>query len=190
MLTPTEARNRRDEAPHRCVMPTEARIQRYKAAGRTRASDEVAYTIKHGFPRASRGDGYGNVAHAFAMMQQPHVLRMSPPPEWPWELTGSEGTVLPQHTELRVPIVDAVYNWMQPQRPTATPNGRSVEVLLSNQAKCGVYILADTEFVQPGWRRRASITTLIPLRLMSVTVRNQLKLATSTPASTTSLCPS
>lgn len=57
--------------------------------------------------------------------------------------------VLPQHTEL--PIVDAVYNWMQPQRPTATPNGRSVEVLLSNQAKCGVYMLADTEFVQPGW---------------------------------------
>ena len=129
------------------MTPTEARIQRYKAAGRTRASDEVAYTIKHGFPRASRGDGYGNVAHAFAMMQQPHVAGAM----WPWELTGSEGTVLPQHTELRVPIVDAVYNWMQPQRPTATPNGRSVEVLLSNQAKCGVYMLADTEFVQPGW---------------------------------------
>jgi hypothetical protein len=59
-VTPTEARNRRDEAHG--VTPAEARHQR-----------EVAYTIKHGFPRASRGDGYGNVAHAFAMMQQPHV---------------------------------------------------------------------------------------------------------------------
>jgi hypothetical protein len=87
------------------------------------------------------------------MMQQPHVAGAM----WPWELTGSEGNVLPQHTELRVPIVDAVYNWMQPQRPTATPNGRSVEVLLSNQAKCGVYMLADTEFVRPGWSPAESI---------------------------------
>ena len=147
----TDARNRRDEAHG--VTPTEARIQRYKAAGRTRADDEVAYTLKHGFPRASRGDGFGNVAHAFALMQQPHVAGAM----WPWELTGSEGTVLPQHTELRVPIVDAVYNWMQPQRPTATPNGRSVEALLSNQAKCGVYMLADTEFVRPGWSPAGSL---------------------------------
>ena len=147
----TDARNRRDEAHG--VTPTEARIQRYKAAGRTRADDEVAYTLKHGFPRASQGGGHGNVAHAFAVMQQPHVAGAM----WPWELTGSEGTVLPQHTELRVPIVDAVYNWMQPQRPTATPNGRSVEALLSNQAKCGVYMLADTEFVRPDWSPAGSL---------------------------------
>jgi hypothetical protein len=58
--TATDARNRRDEAHG--VTPTEARIQRYKAAGRTRADDEFAYTLKHGFPRASHGGGYGNVA--------------------------------------------------------------------------------------------------------------------------------
>ena len=139
-MTPTEARNQRDEAHG--MTPAEARHAR-----------EVAYTEKHRFPRASRGDGFGNVAHAFAMMLLPHIASVM----WPWEYTGSDGTVLPQHTELRAPIVDNIYNWMQPQRPTPSPNGRSVEVLLSQQAKCGVYMLADTEFVRPDWSPAGSI---------------------------------
>ena len=81
------------------------------------------------------------------MMQQPHIAGAM----WPWELTGSEGIVLPEHQERRAPIVDALYNWMQPQRPTRTPNGRSIEVLLSHQSKCGLYMIADTEFVRPDW---------------------------------------
>jgi len=75
-MTPTEARNHRDEAP---ATPTEAR-----------ADDEAAYVLKHSFPRASRGDGHGNVAHALAMMQHPHVAGASLPCAWPnsWQQHG------------------------------------------------------------------------------------------------------
>ena len=80
---------------------TSARIRQYAAVGGSRQADEVAYTERHGFPRASRGDGFGNLAHAFRMLQQLHIRNA----KWPYELTGSTGTVEDLHVQLRRPIV-------------------------------------------------------------------------------------
>ena len=140
-VTPTEARHLNHEA--RGVTPTEARIQNYKAAGRTRADDEIAYTLKHGFPRASRGDGFGNLAHAFSMLQQQHIRNAM----WPYELTGSTGTVEDLHIQLRSPIVHTLYDWMQPS--ALSSGSHSLQVLLRHMGQRGLFMVVDCEFVSP-----------------------------------------
>ena len=92
------------------VKVTSGRMRQYATAGGSRHADEVAYTERHGFPRASRGDGFGNLAHAFTMLQQQHIRNAM----WPYELTGSTGTVEDLHVQLRRPIVHTLYDWMQP----------------------------------------------------------------------------
>ena len=140
-VTPTEARHLNHEA--RGVTPTEARIQNYKAAGRTRADDEIAYTLKHGFPRASRGDGFGNLAHAFIMLQQQHIHNAM----WLYELTGSTGTVEDLHIQLRSPIVHTLYDWMQPS--ALSSGSHSLQVLLRHMGQRGLFMVVDCEFVSP-----------------------------------------
>ena len=140
-VTPTEARHLNHEA--RGVTPTEARIQNYKAAGRTRADDEIAYTLKHGFPRASRGDGYGNLAHAFTMLQQQHIRSAM----WPYEHTGSTGTVENLHIERRSPIVHTLYDWMQPS--TLWSGSHSLQEIFRHMGQRGLFMVVDCEFVSP-----------------------------------------
>ena len=128
---------------------TEARIRQYKAAGRTRADDEVAYLHLHGYPRASRGDGFGNAAEAYMMFRQPHIAEWM----WPYELTGSSGTVTDLQIELRRPIARALYDWMQPlttERATA-PTSYSLEVLRRHLARGGLIMIVDCEFVKPDY---------------------------------------
>ena len=142
-VTPTEARHLNHEA--RGVTPNEARIQNYKAAGRTRADNEIAYSLKHGFPRASRGDGFGNLAHAFTMLQQQHIHNAM----WPYELTGSTGTVEDLHVQLRSPIVHTLYDWMQPSPSALTSGSHSLQVLLRHMGQRGLFMVVDCEFVSP-----------------------------------------
>ena len=137
--TPTSARNRQHAANGET--PTSARIRQYAAVGGSRHADEVAYTERHGFPRASRGAGFGNLAHAFAMMQQQHIRNAM----WPYELTGSTGTVEDIHIQLRRPIVHTLYDWMQPS--AVSSGSRSLQVLLRHTAQRGLFMVVDTEFV-------------------------------------------
>ena len=44
------------------------------------------------------------------MLQQPHIRNAM----WPFELTGSTGTVADLHIQLRRLIVQTLYDWMQP----------------------------------------------------------------------------
>ena len=121
--------------------PTSARIRQYAAVGSSRQADEVAYTERNGFPRASRGGGFGNMAHAFVMLQQQHIRNAM----WPYELTGSTGTVEDIHIQLRRPIVHTLYDWMQPS--AVSSKSRSLQVLLRHTAQRGLFMVVDTEFV-------------------------------------------
>jgi len=122
---------------------TSARNRQYAAVGGSRQADEVAYTERHGFPRASRGDGFGNLAHAFGMLQQQHIRNA----KWPYELTGSTGTVEDLHIQLRRPIVHTLYAWMQPS--ALSSGSHSLQVLLRHMGQPGLFMVVDTEFVSP-----------------------------------------
>ena len=122
---------------------TSARIRQYAAVGGSRQANEVAYTERHGFPRASRGDGFGNLAHAFTMLQQQHIRNAM----WPYELTGSTGTVEDLHVQLRRPIVHTLYDWMQPS--ALSSGSHSLQVLLRHMGQRGLFMVVDCEFVSP-----------------------------------------
>jgi hypothetical protein len=122
---------------------TEARIRQYAAVGGSRQADEVAYTERHGFPRVSQGDGFGNLAHAFMMLQQQHIRNA----KWPYELTGSTGTVEDLHVQLRRPIVHTLYDWMQPS--ALSSGSHSLQVLLRHMGQRGFFMVVDCEFVSP-----------------------------------------
>ena len=122
---------------------SEARIRQYAAVGGSRQADEVAYTERHGFPRASRADGFGNLAHAFMMLQQQHIRNA----KWPYELTGSTGTVEDLHVQLRRPIVHTLYDWMQPS--ALSSGSHSLQVLLRHMGQRGFFMVVDCEFVSP-----------------------------------------
>jgi len=140
--TSTSARNRQHAANGETS--TSARIRQYAAVGGSRQADEVAYTERHGFPRASRGDGFGNLAHAFGMLQQQHIRNAM----WPYELTGSTGTVEDLHIQLRSPIVHTLYDWMQPS--ALSSGSHSLQVLLRHMGQPGgLFMIVDTEFVSP-----------------------------------------
>jgi len=139
--TSTSARIRQHAANGETA--TSARNRQYAAVGGSRQADEVAYTERHGFPRASQGDGFGNLAHAFGMLQQQHIRNA----KWPYELTGSTGTVEDIHIQLRRPIVHTLYAWMQPS--ALSSGSHSLQVLLRHMGQPGLFMVVDTEFVSP-----------------------------------------
>jgi len=122
---------------------TSALIRQYAAVGGSSQADEREYTERHGFPRASQGDGFGNLAHAFGMLQQQHIRNA----KWPYELTGSTGTVEDLHIQLRRPIVHTLYDWMQPS--ALSSGSHSLQVLLRHMGQPGLFMVVDTEFVSP-----------------------------------------
>ena len=139
--TSTSARHRQYAANGETA--ASGRMRQYATAGGSRHADEVLYTERHGFPRASRGDGFGNLAHAFVMMQQQHIRTAM----WPYELTGSTGTVEDLDIQLRRPIVHTLYDWMQPS-PLST-GSQSLQVLLRHMGQRGLFMVVDCEFVSP-----------------------------------------
>jgi hypothetical protein len=144
--TATEARNRRDEAHG--VTPTEARNRRDEAHGLTPAEAshqrEVAYVAKHGHARLSQRS-FAVGIDGVPFLQLEHIAKI----KWRWDFTGSHGTVSPQDMVLRNRVVDQLYELMKPARPPNTGNGHALRTLLSHQAMCGHYMIADTEFHRP-----------------------------------------
>ena len=68
--------------------------------------------------------------------------------KWQYDFTGSDGTVSPQDMALRNRVVDQLYELMKPTNPPDSANGHALRSLLSHQAVCGHYMVADTEFLQ------------------------------------------
>ena len=66
--------------------------------------------------------------------------------KWQYDFTGSDGTVSPHEMALRNRVVDQLYELMKPARPPDSANGHALRSLLSHQAVCGHYMVADTEF--------------------------------------------
>ena len=154
--TPSEARRRQYLESGETA--AEAAARRHKANGETateyglrmdqargfsssteaRKAREVAYVAKHGHGYLGRGG-------LTAFLQLEHIAKI----KWRWDFTGSPGTVSPQDMVLRNRVVDQLYELMKPAKPPNTANGQALRTLLSHQAVCGHYMIADTEFHRP-----------------------------------------
>ena len=141
--TAAEARQRSQRASGETAK--EARLRTDQAAGFATSSEarkarEVAYAKTHGHWRDPLRTMVSKDGVPFLQME--HLSKI----KWQYDFTGSDGTVSPQDMALRNRVVDQLYELMKPTNPPDSPNGHALRSLLSHQAVCGHYMVADTEF--------------------------------------------
>ena len=140
--TATQARHRqhraRGETPH---MADERRaIERglsYSDYVAQRRQSEEAWRKSHGLGRRPSREGWGNLAEAHARMQEEPIASAM----WDGDFTGADGHVDEADSAARDEIMADFFSWFRP-----TPATGGIKHLITHQAKCGYYIVGDTEF--------------------------------------------
>ena len=137
--TATAERNRQRHA--RGENTRQERERRAKEKGITvaqlRHQEEVTWRNRHGLGHRPSRVGWGNLANVHELMKEEPIASTM----WDGDYTGAAGHVDEADSTIRDEIMADFFGWF---RPTLATGG--IKHLVEHQAKCGNYIVGDTEF--------------------------------------------